>query len=99
MILKVLLVVYSAVALAVQIVEDSKDGLTPEEAKAAANKAAEEIIVAALGSFPVWLPKFILSYLIDTVVGILNSKGIFQHKTSEPAPSPAGVLGSYQNLP
>jgi hypothetical protein len=99
MILKVLLVIYSAVALAVQIVEDSKDGLTPAEAKAAALKAAREIIVNALGAFPWWLPEMILAYLVDVLVDILNKKGVFEHEGSTDAGAAARALGSYLNQP
>jgi hypothetical protein len=99
MILKVLLVIYSAVALAVQIVEDSKDGLTPTEAKAAALKAAREIIVNALGAFPWWLPEMILAYLVDVLVDILNKKGVFEHEGGTDAGAAARALGSYLNQP
>jgi hypothetical protein len=99
MILRVLVTVYAAIALAIQLVEDSKDGLTPAEAKAAAMAHVKELVIGAFGSFPVWLPEFIIGYVIDMLVNVLNSKGVFEHKTGEPAPSPASVLGSYQNLP
>jgi hypothetical protein len=80
---RVLVAVYAAVALAVQLVEDAKDGQSSQEAREQAIARVHELLTAALGYYPWWLPDALVGALIDRVVSLLHEKGIFAH--AEPA--------------
>ena len=76
---RILLAVYAAAALAVQLVEDARDGTPGPEARAQAVARVRELVTAALGFYPWWLPDALVGALIDRLVSLLHAKGIFVH--------------------
>jgi hypothetical protein len=89
MLFRILLAVYAAVGLAVQVVEDIKaDGqLNGPEARALAIAKVKELVTAAVGFYPWWLPDALIGSLIDIIVRALNDKGVFSRSAPDLGPA------------
>lgn len=74
--LKIVTVVYTAIALAILLVEDSADGVADK--KAAAIKHVDEILTSAGYKRPALLTDAVLGSVIDVLVALLNKAGIFR---------------------
>lgn len=76
--LKYVTTVYAAVQLAILVVEDAGDGVPGAQKKADAIKKVDELLAGAGLKRPVFLSDALLGTLIDVLVAVLNSTGIFR---------------------
>ncbi|HEX2864670.1 MAG TPA: hypothetical protein VHN99_08870 [Deinococcales bacterium] len=77
--LKLLVTLYAAVGLAVQIVEAAKGDADPAAAREQAVQTVRQLVTAALGTYPWWLPDQLVGAAIDQLVALLHASNVFQH--------------------
>lgn len=87
--LNVVKLVYAAVSLVVLLVEDLMDGQPGIQKKAEAITRIKDVVVAALGFWPAWIPDGLLGTAIDWVVSLFNRDGTFRKSENPAKPAPA----------
>ena len=81
--LKTLRIVYSAVALAVLLVEDLFDGVPGLQKREQALSRVKDLVTAVLGVWPSWIPDPVVGWAIDTTVAIFNQDGTFRKEKGQ----------------
>ena len=77
--LKILMTVYAAIGLAVQLIEAAKDGGAPVQAREQAIGMVRQFVTAALGAYPWWLPDALIGAAVDQLVALMHKSSVFTH--------------------